>query len=162
MQQRGVNKGNNNHPDNTLHAEEESIPVSGMFGKGGHGTGHVVQLFIVFSTSIFPSSSSLDRCKKKKKTLFTWLAAPTGSFLRGCQKVVFLIFSQVLRRLTGRSQSIASTATGTIGLWVGKSTSGGKQRFCTNRISIKAEGCVSALDQWIYWWTESLGHLSNL
>lgn len=93
MQQRGVNKGNNNHPDNTLHLEEESIPVSGMFGKGGHGTGHVVQLFIVFSTSIFPSGSSLDRCKKKEENTL-YLAGSTGRFFslwvpEGCLSHLF-------------------------------------------------------------------------
>ena len=60
-----------------------------VFGKDT-AQGLVVQLFIMWFSSIFLSCSSLDGVFKK--IVFTRLAALTGSFLSVCQKAVFLLF----------------------------------------------------------------------
>lgn len=62
---------------NTLQGEGEGVFMVRWDFWWRHGTGHVVQLFILFfSPLIFPSGSSLDRCLKSS----LYLAGSTDTF----------------------------------------------------------------------------------
>lgn len=61
------------------------------FGKGRHGTGHVVQLFILLFFPLY-LPIWLFFGQVSKKTAFTCPAALTDSFLSVCQKAAFHLF----------------------------------------------------------------------
>ena len=137
---------------NTLQGEGEGVfMVRGDFWWR-HGTGHVVQLFILFfSPPYLPIWFFFGQVSKK--AAFTWLAALTR-FFSVCLSPLSTL--QVPRRSNGRlpgkpswvPQAWWSFESGIVVCWT--------QCYCSNRISITAEGVHLP---WINGYID--GHLSH-